>query len=73
MLDLTGHMIIWDGLFAHGDESTGLMKVVFCYTLPMVVQGLSISTVFIVKFCNMPRHASHKMPKPFLGELLPLL
>jgi hypothetical protein len=29
MLDLTGHMIIWDGLFAHGDGSTGLMKVVF--------------------------------------------
>ena len=39
MLDLTGHMIIWDGLFAHGDGSTGLMKVVFCYALPMVVQG----------------------------------
>ena len=29
MLDLTGHMIIWGGLFAHGDGSTGLMKVVF--------------------------------------------
>ena len=28
-LDLTGHMIIWGGLFAHGDGSTGLMKVVF--------------------------------------------
>jgi hypothetical protein len=28
MLDLTGHMIIWDGLFAHGEGSTGLMKVV---------------------------------------------
>jgi hypothetical protein len=39
MLDLTGHMIIWDELFAHGDGSTGLMKVVFCYALPMVVQG----------------------------------
>jgi hypothetical protein len=26
MLDLTGHMIIWDELFAHGDGSTGLMK-----------------------------------------------
>jgi hypothetical protein len=38
MLDLTGHMIIWGGLFAHGDESTGLMKVVFCYVLPTVVQ-----------------------------------
>jgi hypothetical protein len=39
MLDLTGHMIIWGGLFAHGDGSTGLMKFVFCYALPMVVQG----------------------------------
>ena len=29
MLDLTGHMIIWGGLFAHGEGSTGLMKVVF--------------------------------------------
>jgi hypothetical protein len=36
MLDLTGHMIIWGG---HGDGSTGLMKVVFCYALPTVVQG----------------------------------
>ena len=27
------------GLFAHGDGSTGLMKVVFCYALPTVVQG----------------------------------
>ena len=40
MLDLTGHMIIWGGLFAHGDGSTGVMKVVFCYTLPTVVHGL---------------------------------
>ena len=39
MLDLTGHMIIWGGLFALGDGSTGLMKVVFCYALPTVVQG----------------------------------
>jgi hypothetical protein len=39
MLNLTGHMIIWGGLFAHGDGSTGLMKVVFCYALPTVVQG----------------------------------
>jgi hypothetical protein len=38
MLDLTGHMIIWGRLFAHGDGSTGLMKVVFCYALPTVVQ-----------------------------------
>ena len=27
----------------------------------------NISTAFIVKFCNTPRHASHKTPKPFLG------
>jgi hypothetical protein len=39
MLDLTGHMIIWGGLFAHGDGSTGLMKVVFCCALPTVVKG----------------------------------
>jgi hypothetical protein len=39
MLDLTGHVIIWGGLFAYGDESTGLMKVVSCYALPTVVQG----------------------------------
>jgi hypothetical protein len=36
MLDLTGHMIIWGELFAHGEGSTGLMKVVFCYALPTV-------------------------------------
>jgi hypothetical protein len=39
MLDLTDHMIIWGGLFAHGDGFTGLMKVVFCSALPTVVQG----------------------------------
>jgi hypothetical protein len=39
MLELTGHMIIWGELFAHGDGSTGLMKVVFCYALPTIVQG----------------------------------
>ena len=39
MLHLTGHMIIWGGLFAHGDGSTGLKKVVFCYALLTVVQG----------------------------------
>ena len=39
MLDLTGHMIIWGRLFAHGDRSTGLMKVVFFYALPTVMQG----------------------------------
>ena len=27
------------GIFAHGDGSTGLMKVFFCYDLPTVVQG----------------------------------
>jgi hypothetical protein len=26
-----------------------------------------------VKFCNTPRHVSHKAPKTFLGELLLLL
>jgi hypothetical protein len=30
MLNLDGHMIIWGGLFAHGDRSTGLMKVGNC-------------------------------------------
>ena len=39
MLNLSGHMIILGGLFAYGDGSTGLMKVVFCYALPTVVQG----------------------------------
>ena len=39
MLDLTGYMIIWGRLFAHGDRSTGLMKVIFCYALQTVVQG----------------------------------
>ena len=39
MLDLTGHMIIWDGLFAHGEGSNGLVKVFFCYALSTVVQG----------------------------------
>ena len=27
------------GIFAHGDGSTGLRKVIFCYALPTVVQG----------------------------------
>jgi hypothetical protein len=39
MLDLIGHMIIWGRLFAHGYGSTGLIKMVFCYALPTVVQG----------------------------------
>jgi hypothetical protein len=30
---------IFLGLFAHGDGFTGLMKVVFFYALPTVVQG----------------------------------
>ena len=47
MLDLTGHMIIWGGLFAHGDWSTELLKVVFCYALPTVVQGLAPTKHFI--------------------------
>ena len=47
MLDLTGLMIIWDGLFAHGDGFTGLVKVVFCYALPTVVQGLAPTKHFI--------------------------
>ena len=38
-LDLIGHMIIWGGLFAHGDGSTDLMKVVFCCAISTVVQG----------------------------------
>ena len=42
MLDLTGHMIIWGGLFAHGDGSTGLMKVVF-YGRARVWQQLNTS------------------------------
>ena len=32
-------MIIWGGLFAHGDGSTDMMKVIFGYVLPTVVQG----------------------------------
>jgi hypothetical protein len=46
MLDLTGYMIIWGGLFAHGDGSTGLMKVVFCYALPTAVQGFGANETF---------------------------
>jgi hypothetical protein len=34
-----GHRITWGGLFAHEDGPTGLMKVVFCYALPTVMQG----------------------------------
>ena len=49
MLDLTGHMIIWGGLFAHGDGSTGLMKVVFCYALPTVVQGFGANETLHIR------------------------
>ena len=41
MLDLTGHMIIWGGLFAHGDGSTGLMKVVFFTPYQPSCKGLA--------------------------------
>jgi hypothetical protein len=47
MLNLTGHMIIWGGLFEHGDGSTGLVKVVFCYALPSVMQCLAPTKHFI--------------------------
>jgi hypothetical protein len=47
MLNLTGHMIIWGGLFEHGDGSTGLVKVVFCYALPTVMQCLAPTKHFI--------------------------
>ena len=47
MLDLTGHMIIWGGLFAHGDGSTGLMKVVFCYAYRRLCKGLAPTKHFI--------------------------
>jgi hypothetical protein len=46
MLDLTGHMIIWGELFAHGDGSNGLMKVVLCYALPTVVQEFGANETF---------------------------
>jgi hypothetical protein len=45
MLDLTGHMIIWGGLFAHGDGSTGLMKVVFCYALRLDMSRSSLGVI----------------------------
>jgi hypothetical protein len=46
MLDLTGHLIIWGGLFAHGDWSTDLLKVVFCYALPTVMHGFGANKTF---------------------------
>ena len=45
MLDFTGHIIIWGRLFAHGDGSTGLMKFIFCYALPTVVQGFGANHI----------------------------
>jgi hypothetical protein len=42
MLDLIGHMIIWGGLFAHGDGST-----VLCYALPTVVQGFGANETVV--------------------------
>ena len=47
MLDLTGHMIIWGGLFAHGDGSTGLMKVVFATPYRRSCKGLAPTKHFI--------------------------
>jgi hypothetical protein len=38
MFDLTGHMIIWGGLFARGEGSTGLIKVAFCYARLITVR-----------------------------------
>jgi hypothetical protein len=47
MLDLTGHMIIWDRLFVHGDGSTGLMKVVFVTPYRRSCKGLAPTKHFI--------------------------
>jgi hypothetical protein len=47
MLDLTGHMIIWGELFAHGDGSTGLMKVVFVTPYRRSCTGLATTKHFI--------------------------
>jgi hypothetical protein len=40
MLDLTGRMFIWGGIFAHGDGSTGLMKIVFATPYRRSFNGL---------------------------------
>jgi hypothetical protein len=57
MLELTGHMIIWGGLFAHGEGSTGLMKVVFCYALPTAVQGfVANETLHFMTLACQPTH-----------------
>jgi hypothetical protein len=47
MLDLTGHMIIWGGLFAYGYGSTGLMKVVFFTPYRRSCKGLAPTKHFI--------------------------
>jgi hypothetical protein len=47
MLDLTGHMIIWGGLFAYGDGSTCLMKVVFVTPYRRSYKGLAPTKHFI--------------------------
>ena len=33
MLDLTGHMIIWGGLFAHGDDVMSTVEVLWVVAL----------------------------------------
>jgi hypothetical protein len=42
-------VVVWGGLFAHGDGSTGLMKVVFCYALPTVVHGFGANETLHVR------------------------
>ena len=47
MLDLTGHTIIWGCLFAHGDGSTDLMKVVFATPYRLSCKGLAPTEHFL--------------------------
>jgi hypothetical protein len=47
MHDVTGHMIIWGGLFTHGDASSGLMKVVFVTPYRRSCKGLAPTKHFI--------------------------
>jgi hypothetical protein len=69
MLELTGHMIICGGLFAHGDGSTGLMKVVFCYAQPTVVQGFGANET--LHFRTTTVHVwRHRRPWNCLNSLL---
>ena len=65
----------WDLVFIVYKNSWDLVFIVIQKpnSNKVFLSYLILSTAFIVKFCNMPRHASHKTPKPFLGELLPLL